>query len=1719
MPLTRTKRQTGTDSAQVRRRREETEAQTRQAVAENNAVIQQLQTVTPQQQQSPGFFRRLWNRISGAFARMFSRQPNTATQNGGDAVQSLAETQVQAPAPDSLQDTLTPEQTSPQEPDSTAPTQETQSAQPETAPSEGSPETTAQAPQAQENTLTLGNLTFTLEATEREGVFRSMAGTAQVLGKKVDWTSEEGVEIEKDGESGTAHGTITLTGESLTFRDVFLYAANSQAAYEAKEGSQFSYHAGSLDLDFTPQGDLGDLSQITGREVVVKNRALAGKGEQTEFPQAELTVTGPDQYTITPQEIPVDTKDLNLPDYLQVSQSSMALRQEENQLVLGVDLKELSLHLGKFRFLSVDTVQGADVKGTVEENGAIAVPLPKEISYTFRLFNGLYTKDVSDAFQNTVLHFGQQAQLRQFEFQPISLELGGFHLENLLISYGKEKGDFSAKLEKLSGLEGKLTASDLELNKDETGFFLPSFQLSYNDPASTLMKKADFQISNFKIQEKTVLFDQAKADVQIGEAMAKKGVTSLALTAFLHKDERELSLLLSGRGQVSKTATNFAVNGENLDFVFQYNKDALPEPGRSKLGSFLGSVNGKITLTVQQNSATIVDAVVENGISLTEQGFTLGNVTAFLNLNNLGNAFSAQGSLRVGGLTISEQGIHTQNLSIYLKDPMVYSKSLGEELEIQYDPTTGFSGQVALGKDLTFAIGEVGIAIKEPTVFLGMGGTGMPFRPGVKDTKLEITAGSNIISGEIKELVLGQPIQLDSLGLENARLAELVKSVTGADHFTLQAKGITIGAQLDSITVEEFGASVTTDINLLGSDGGLKLTGIGVSVVAPNLASFDGIKLEGTLNYTGNSIVESAEGSLTLAFLKEKNFVPSIEEVSDVKFGIKGYGEASISSIQRDETGTLVMEQVSIFKNSGKEDTGEDTESSGTEEESLIQKIVALAPNVQFLAEKITYDIAGFHLDPNDIKVKQISTEVKINDYLKLALAYGDEQGLSAALQATFAVPSARKKDSTAKQRLFAPKFQYPVFPLLTLEAGAYLDAGLMASAQMKTAFKTGLFTGALSAKANAGVAAGLMANVKLGVPGFNGKLGAEGGVDLEATGDLAGNLQVTYDKTPPRLVDRFGINRENTNLNYNFNATLGFDVRLIVGGEVPPIFDANTRTLHKSWNLFHYNLGNAALHGKILYVDGSYELQNQGELNFNVPGAFHFDEETEKLELLTTSVSEMQASNQEICDLLDRYQGTLGLGNVRDTLRLKQIQVISEKLNGTMKTAAENSRLAFLAVNKLREQLSKILEQAHRGEQISADTLQAAEIAGISMKEDGTAAMKTFAEFVEEQKQKQNDEDYLARLALLDPLAVYNTFKAYKRYVGLLESSSKYSWDDLYQRAKTLSDEMRQQELEQNAAAAGETISSAEPSRAQKRAQGRTRTLFTDNLNNINKLVLSNFKEVQNAYSALEKETEKLDQLKAEENTLKEQMGSAAQKEKAKLEKRLAANTQNQKKQEEAVKKARQQVDTASAKSKSKADSSVINNAFNSVISVVSGEREKGETQYNIVTASRTQEFREGFQENNKAFVKDLIQKLIQSNDNAEKAGGADQRKQVNRRVAQVTQGKFVEQRLDKEFNQLRQNHSAADWQQIYSDYTQKILDFEKQHQQAYNLHDRLASAKFSDQDDGNLNRVSQQNALLQEACAALNSTISDAEIQDRAVTDQDVAELNNALREAMED
>lgn len=1729
---------------------ERQQAQMQRLQQEGQQVAAQVQD--PQQQKKPGFFRRVWNWVKGAFSRLFSKKKNTETQSGGDAADTFAQTQAEAPVPDAASGTLTPEQTAPdvaaaettQETAETATpeavtetTETTSEAAPKAATAAESPKTApAKAPAIEEGgNLTLGSMTFTIQAGETEGSYKSMAGTAQVLGQQVNWTSQKGVDITKGPKGTIANGAIHLSDDRLDFDNVLVSGKNEGVTFLAGEESSFLFHAGETDLSFTPEGGLGDLSTLSGKQVKVENRTISLMGEVPAFADGTITLPGQSDFELENTQQTLNKNQVPLPEYLSAAGIDLSLQKQESGVVMALDFHKMAVHMGKFNFLSVDTPGETEAQAIIDASGNAALSLPSEARYRLRLFNGLVSKDVSDLFGNLTLHLGAESALSAIEFHPMEFSVGGFQFQDFNLRYDFGQG-FSAKIGALSGMEGRLTASNTEAKVLKSGFDIPQLTLQYQDPEGLALQQATFNVQGFHIGADGVMFQQAQASLQSGDTMAQNAMTVLSGTVTLQKQPDLLQMDINATGQFEHYGDTLDFTGKAFSFSMHYAKHtaaaategAAPAQGaaqqesggENQLSDFSIEINGDIQAVVKLDNIPVADVTFSRGISIRNNTFFLGSMEAFLDLDSLNSFFSGMGTVKAEQVSINSTGLNVQNFLIFCQGPALFGKSLGESFLLRKDPATGYQAEISLSDDLKFSLAGMEIALNEATVVVSLNANG--FVPGLKSSILEIGAGDSTITAEIENMQFGQPIEIETLSLENEHLTKAAKDVLHVDDLQLEVHGLTIGPAFDSVTFQEIGATIQKDIPLF--DSSLKLTEISFSVVAPNLSAFEGVKVGGALKYEGNGIIKEVSGKATLGMLKEKGYAPSFEGLSDLKLAIRGYGTAEISSVEPEETGQgFILKDVSISRNDADSETV-DIDGGGEDDSvvSFLQKLITIMPRVEFLATEIRYGARGFELNPKNVMVKSVQSNVPITDDLLLLFNYERNKKVGAALRGSYYLPENRKSDKTAKKRIFEPPlFAYPILPMLTVNVNAFLDAGLDFAGEAGVEFSSGSFLGKMGASCGVSVGAGVGAYVVIGVPGLNVSLGLEGSLGLDATGKIDGAIGALYDSSKPTLAQALSMDREQTHFMYDFTAALNFDVAVKAGAKVPSVFDSSTKSLKKSWNLFHYNLGNAAISGKIFYLNDELQIETNSQINFNKPGAFHFDEEVQKLEALTTSINQMEADNEEVCRILDENEDALGLGEVRDTLRLKQSIVILEMLEGTMKDSAANYKKVQETLERLRKILPKMLEMAHRGELIREDTKQIAEIAGISVNENGDPD-KNWYIFLQEQDQKRKDPKYIRQLAMMDPLALFNTFKAYKGY-------NDKSWKAEYAMALSLSQKMRDMELSANG--------NQEASPTQSETDKKNSKLLSQHLGTINSLIGDRFQKVKKSNKSLLGLSAELDVLEQNKKDLQDQdiltlerMDALSQastekekKEASKLERDHKTIVEKLVKLSKEAEKKRIEVEAARANSldtandaRKNTDFAVMNNAFASAEERMGWEKTEYGQQYDRIAAGRTQETREAFLEENQKFVSSLLDKLIGTHlanlmnpiTTVAQAASTKQAEQVKKRSAQVAQGEIVEERIQSAFFDKLQGKTGEEWRQLHDDYFQRGIEFEAQHKKALSLYGRLIASPFKNQDDEDRSKVSEQNKLLQEACTALGEGLSAAGI--KSIEKSEVESLN---------
>ena len=384
---------------------------------------------------------------------------------------------------------------------------------------------------------------------------------------------------------------------------------------------------------------------------------------------------------------------------------------------------------------------------------------------------------------------------------------------------------------------------------------------------------------------------------------------------------------------------------------------------------------------------------------------------------------------------------------------------------------------------------------------------------------------------------------------------------------------------------------------------------------------------------------------------------------------------------------------------------------------------------------------------------------------------------------------------------------------------------------------ESGEFQGSLAADFSAALAAGLSCGLKVAVPGFaEAGLSVEGSAKVMPTGRINGGIGVLFNKDAVNQKDMFRLEKEKQKTHFDFEAkaSLGFDVNLRAeaGLKVPAIFLPANKTLMKSWNLFHYDVGRVGLQGKVFYDNDKLSFDHSEDVVFNRPGAFNFQSAMVKLEELSTSVTEIDADNEAICRQLETYADAWGLGEVRDTLRLKQSLVLLEMIQGNMDKATSYTQ-AYDMMKKFRASGTDKMKDADSALNLfySRDFYKAMEIFGLPPEsaDKGTAGSSSYAAETLEPNDEQKEQ-----LARLDPVALFYFFAGGRKSKNWDERKNR---DALKNRAKDLSREQRKR----LPAFAAQTADTGEKNqKKEKRSSGQSQ------LNQVDDLMRRHLSEIQ---------------------------------------------------------------------------------------------------------------------------------------------------------------------------------------------------------------------------------------------------------------------------------
>ena len=1275
----------------------------------------------------------------------------------------------------------------------------------------------ASVPEIQEGgTLTLGGVQMTLLADPNgaEGAFSAKSGTAHVLGREMAWTSAEGISVYRNETGYTAAGTMDLKDSRLSLQALSYQNTAGTQSFRAGEGSQMELSAAGVAVSFQTAEDLGDLSTLEGSRLTAASSALTilGSTEET-FENGTISFSKDGAVTLdgVRKAMPPSGRELLPPVFLgrESERQGRSVREkpdgelcleagDDGAPALSLVYRDLSLVMGVGALQVMSAGAFPELRARLDPGGKAALALPGDAGYQL-VWGTTALLKVSKLFQNDTLILGGNGSVSDVTVDLTEgLSVGGFQLNGLKLTVSTENPS-ALTVQQLTGAGGRLTAENVQAAVSLDGIDLTSLNLLFHGGEAAENGASDEPLSRieFHVQKFHLGADGAaalNASVALTNLKPSGGALSLTdATANLSYENGALDLLVAATGSIEYSGGMVDFSQNSFGIHFRYNRKAASAagavtagqaagsqpaggqsagdraaPGAGSLGCFdvlLQSDALKVTVRAGEETLGKADLNCES-LSFRDGAFTVNHAVVDFDLN-AGEYVSGQGRLVLTKYTVGGNagGAADNSLMFYWREPKLLGESLGAEIQITTRPNEGLTFEVTASEAFSHEIGPFSFQLEDAKFMInlkaGAGSFGLSGGTATISTKDESTT----LTADIESATTVGDTILQGIQLENATVSSWAKEYLGVEGMKLTVGTLTLKESLQGIQIERVGVSLGTDISIFGNEG-LKLKEIQAEALisAGDQFAFDGIALTGAVEYTGKSgIVESVGGKLTVEVSRQQSgpLGLRISKVSDLKVVVCGYGEASIGDIHFDADGkTLIMENVAFQNLKASGDQGPVPDKVDREATGLLKKLVALAPSVNFMAEEIRYGAGGFQVDPEKIKLNIIETTISLGEYGNLTLGYREGSGFKAMLQGHYAYPEGWKADNKVPMgNLLSIKVGYYILPpVVSLAGGPFLDFGMEFDGEGGAELEGKAFRGSLRADFSAALAAGLSCGLNVAVPGFKAGLSVEGSAVATVKGGIDGGIGILFNKSATELVNMFQLekDRKKTYFNFNAGASLGFDVNLRAeaGTKIPSIFIPANKTLVKSWNLFHYDVGHVGLKGSLFYDQGGLKVDCTKEVVFNRPGAFNFQDAMVKLEELSTSVTEINENNEEICRQLETYADAWGLGEVRDTLRLKQSLVLLNMIRENMSKSTSSYTQAYDMMKEFRSNGVAKVERQNSKLNISRDFYKAMEVFGLPPE----WADKEWKDSYAAQELEPNDEQK-DRLARLDPVALFYVF------------------------------------------------------------------------------------------------------------------------------------------------------------------------------------------------------------------------------------------------------------------------------------------------------------------------------------------------------------------------
>ncbi len=953
----------------------------------------------------------------------------------------------------------------------------------------------------------------------------------------------------------------------------------------------------------------------------------------------------------------------------------------------------VNVHFDKWSYgfndgrIAVDK-RGENGSASMDAQGALRLASPNDIPFYLRIF-GRELPLVPKA-DSSVIVISDNAP--DFEFSSERMTILGQSFSNVAIKL--RKGGAAAGISFSAGFMGnpddKVRITDLNGGIGSDGLMINSARI-HIDPAANLSSvgSLDANIQNLSVSREGLSFDSVSFDaktVTLGEDELLK-MESVVFTASKPKNAP-----LSIKADMSNVELNIAPDEGESGFTIE-------TKGAEGAEGFMAGITIEHPLTAAAASQGLAariktagrivghyDELMNFWLGDVSIGNDSGDMSVTANQVNV-TAFPASGEISLLGgfvkfseftasakkLKLNKRGIVPETgseLCVNVNDLVFADKKIG-----------GVSIEME-GRSFTAKITDV---LKDAEVGLGgarlvfNGGLGLRYDAGktpkigvaLDELKVKLSVGSTEI--ELEELS-----EEDDGSIKLGRAAGTFKVPFTDKLFAAEGKGISFDPAAGKLSFERIG-------------GGLTNTGVTVGkfeVKNPKvwlLNNFTGYGLSGECSLKLGEALD-ASGEICVDLLQEKNYVPSLGPMNNVKVSIPGFGAVSVKTItpDKDNPDSLHFEEIKL--NDGEElKTGDPAE-----DDSLFHKILYSLPKPRVTLDKGDWVNGKFVYDKTHLHYSASSFEFSPIDGLKLTMDFDSK---TAAAEYSFTKPDGEWAETSALPELFSKDISFPLPMVWFLSVGGGITGGagikFTVKGSVNFAGSEAVLAGGLSVdKAKAYI--GLQAFLLIGLPSVaNIKIGIEG--DLVGTAD-GSNVQFSLglkknpgsDAKIPVTVDG---SADKTFFSFGFSANLSARIKAFAKASLFGFFGKKPFTI----NLKTIELVKAAFSGKANRSSGEWKF---AELSKFIASDFNKDffeqiiqakigEQDEALRDIRSIVSDGGAvlgmderSSEDIFELSAEY-----VERIFPTL--KKIREVNKNAFDTLKTADKNALSSLLKSKK----------------------------------------------------------------------------------------------------------------------------------------------------------------------------------------------------------------------------------------------------------------------------------------------------------------------------------------------------------------------------------------------------------------------------------------------------